>query len=114
LAQISCSFATCYHRHALVAGDAGTIETTYLNHPPIGGPPILTVRRGTVVTAPLEIIEVAGGNGFLAEAESFQRLVAHGPTHWTGATPDESIDIALTLEAILQGARSDAPVSLAR
>jgi predicted dehydrogenase len=114
LAQISCSFATCYHRRALIAGDAGTIETTYRNHPPIGGPPILTVRRGTVVTAPLEIIEVAGGNGFLAEAESFQQFVAHGPARWTGATRDESIDIALTLEAILQSARSDAPVSLAR
>jgi xylose dehydrogenase (NAD/NADP) len=114
LAQISCSFATCYHRHALIAGDAGTIETTYLNHPPIGGPPVLTVRRGTTVTAPLEIIEVTGGNGFLAEAESFQQLIAHGPERWTGATPDESIDIALTLEAILQSARSDAPVSLAQ
>jgi xylose dehydrogenase (NAD/NADP) len=112
LAQMSCSFATSYHRHALIAGDNGTIETTYLNHPPIGGPPMLTVRRGVPITVTPEAIEVAGGDGFLAEAESFQKLVAYGPEHWTGATPDESIDIALTLDAILQSARSGAPVTL--
>jgi D-xylose 1-dehydrogenase (NADP+, D-xylono-1,5-lactone-forming) len=112
LAQMSCSFATCYHRHALIAGDNGTIETTFLNHPPIGGPPTLTIRRGVAITVTPETIEVAGGNGFLAEAESFQKLVAHGPEHWTGATPDESIDIALTLDAILQSARSGASVTL--
>ncbi|POR50382.1 Gfo/Idh/MocA family protein [Bosea psychrotolerans] len=112
LAQISCSFATAYHRHALIAGDAGTIETSYLNHPPAGGPPILTLRRGTTIAAVPEIIEVAPGNGFLAEAESFQRLVTQGPAYWTGATPAESIDIALTLDAIGQSARSGAAVTI--
>ncbi len=34
-------------------------------------------------------------NGFLAEAESFHDLVRHGWSRWVGATPDESIDIAL-------------------
>ena len=114
LAQISCSFATAYHRNALIAGDAGTIETSYLNHPPIGGPPILTLRRGTTNTVVPEIVEVAPGNGFLAEAESFQRLLEHGPTGWTGATPDESIDIALTLDAIREASRSGNAVSIAR
>jgi xylose dehydrogenase (NAD/NADP) len=112
LAQMSCSFAACYHRHALIAGDKGTIETTYLNHPPIGGPPTLTIRRGLTVNDVPETIEVPSCDGFLAEAESFQKLVAYGPEHWTGATPDESIDIALTLDAILQSARSEAPVTL--
>jgi xylose dehydrogenase (NAD/NADP) len=112
LAQVSCSFATGYHRHALVSGDAGTIETTYLNHPPVGGPPTVHVRRGTKVTDAIETIEVAGGNGFLAEAESFRALVAHGPAHWTGATPEESVDIAATLEAILSSARSGRPQRL--
>lgn len=113
LAQISASFATAYHRHALIAGDAGTIETTYLNHPPLGGPPILTVRRGTANTVIPEIVEVAPGNGFRAEAESFERLLRHGPAQWTGATPEESIDIALTLDAILESARSGAAVRVA-
>ncbi|RDJ23367.1 gfo/Idh/MocA family oxidoreductase [Bosea caraganae] len=110
LAQISASFATAFHRHALIAGDGGTIETTYLNHPPVGGPPILTVRRGTTNLVAPEIVEVAPGNGFRAEAESFERLLRHGPEQWTGATPAESIDIALTLDAILASARSGAAV----
>jgi len=113
LAQISCSFATAFHRHALIAGDAGTIETTYLNHPPVGGPPILTVRRGTLNTVEPDIVEVAPGNGFRAEAEAFERLLRHGPEHWTGATPEDSIDIALTLDAILESARSGAAVRVA-
>ncbi|MEI5668683.1 Gfo/Idh/MocA family oxidoreductase [Bosea sp. CCNWLW174] len=113
LAQISCSFATAFHRHALVVGDGGTIETTYLNHPPVGGPPILTLRRGTLNTVVPEIVEVAPGNGFLAEAESFERLVRQGPEYWTGATPEESVDIALTLDAILESARSRTSVQVA-
>jgi D-xylose 1-dehydrogenase (NADP+, D-xylono-1,5-lactone-forming) len=112
LAQISCSFATAYHRHALIAGDAGTIETTFLNHPPTGGPPLLTVRRGLTVAVVPENVEVAPGNGFQAEAESFQRLVVAGPAHWTGATPDDSVDIAMTLDAVLQAARSGAAVRI--
>jgi predicted dehydrogenase len=112
LAQMSCSLATCFHRHALIAGDAGTIETLFLNHPPIGGPAAITVKRGAKVDAAVEIVEAAGGNGFLYEAESFARLVAAGPAHWTGATPTESIDIAVMLEAIGASAKSGHPVTL--
>ncbi len=112
LAQVSSSFATAYHRHALISGDRGTIETTYLNHPPAGGPPILTIRRGTTVAAVPEIIEVPPGNGFLAEVESFQRLVTQGEAHWTGATPAQSIDIALTLDAIALSARSGTAIRI--
>jgi predicted dehydrogenase len=106
IAQIAASFATAYHRHGQVIGDAGWVETTYLNHPPAGGPPVIHVRRGPTITDAVETITVAGGNGFLYEAESFARLVAGGPSHWTGATPEQSIDIALTLEAIARSARS--------
>ncbi|MBL8805634.1 MAG: Gfo/Idh/MocA family oxidoreductase [Rhodospirillales bacterium] len=109
LAQISCSFATAYHRHALVAGETGVIECTYLNHPPVGGPPTVTIRRGAKVADPVETIELPGGNGFLAEADSFADLVAGAPAGWTGATPAESIDIAMTLEAILAAVRTGQP-----
>lgn len=112
LAQISCGFTSAYHRHALIVGDAGTIETTYLNHPPMGGPPILVMRQGTTAQIEPEIIEVAPGNGFLAEAESFERMIRLGPAHWTGATPAQSIDIALTLDAILASARSGQAVDV--
>jgi D-xylose 1-dehydrogenase (NADP+, D-xylono-1,5-lactone-forming) len=112
LAQISSSFATSYHRHALISGDNGSIETAYLNHPPIGGPAVLHVRRGRMVTDAIETITTAEGNGFLAEADAFQQLVAHGPAAWNGATPAQSIQIAATLEAIAESARTGQTVSL--
>jgi D-xylose 1-dehydrogenase (NADP+, D-xylono-1,5-lactone-forming) len=110
LAQISSSFATSYHRHALISGDNGSIETSYLNHPPIGGP--LHVKRGKLVTDPTEVITTADGNGFLFEADAFQQLIAHGPAAWNGATPAQSIEIAATLEAIGQSARTGQTVAL--
>ncbi len=95
LAQISCSFATIRHRHAFIAGDAGSIS------------------RGTGWDAQREIIETAAGNGFLAEAESFHDLVRYGWDQWFGATPDESIDIALTLDALAVSARTGSPAEVA-
>lgn len=113
LAQISCSLATAWHRHGMIVGDIGVIETTYLNNPPLGGLPILTVRTGAMPSEP-KTIEVAGGNGFLAEAESFQKLVTLGTDYWTGATPEESIDVALILDAIRQSVRSGMPVKVSQ
>ena len=78
LAQISCTFATARHRHAFIAGDAGSINTTYFNDTSAAFPPPLEVRRGTGWDAEREIIETAATNGFLAEAESFHDLVRHG------------------------------------
>jgi D-xylose 1-dehydrogenase (NADP+, D-xylono-1,5-lactone-forming) len=112
LAQMSSSFATSYHRHALIAGDNGSIETTFLNHPPTGGPAVLYLKRGKMVTDPVETITTGDGNGFLFEADAFQQLVAHGLGAWNGATPQQSIDIAATLEAIGQSARTGQAVSL--
>jgi xylose dehydrogenase (NAD/NADP) len=106
LAQVSCSFAIGFHRHATIDGENGLIETTYLNHPPEGGPPVLGIKRGTTIDDPFETIEVEGGNGFRAEAESFARLVANGPNAWSGATPAESVDVMLTLDAMLKSVRS--------
>jgi len=114
LAQISCSFATARHRHAFIAGDGGSISTTYLNDTSAAFPANLEVRRGPGWEAPRETIENATTDGFLAEAESFCDLVAHGWDHWTGVTPGESIDIALTLEAISKSARDGVSVELAK
>jgi D-xylose 1-dehydrogenase (NADP+, D-xylono-1,5-lactone-forming) len=106
LAQVSCTFATGYHRHALIAGDNGVIETTYLNHPPIGGPAVLQIKRGRANTAAYEPAPVPDGNGFLLQTDSFARLLRDGEAHWTGATPQESIDIMATLDAIRKSAAS--------
>lgn len=108
LAQVSCSFTTGFYRHASIAGENGVIETNYLNHPPIGGPPVLQIRRGTANTVPIEPVPVPEGNGFRLEAESFAALLRDGERAWTGATPQESIDIMLTLDAIRASARSGA------
>jgi len=112
IAQISCTFATARHRHAFIAGDEGTIATSYFNDTSATFPPLLELRRGTGWDAQRDIVETASTNGFLAEAEAFRELVANGPAHWAGATPDESIDIALTLEALAASARRNASVDV--
>ena len=112
VAQVSSSLASGYHRHALVVGEDGAIETTYLNHPPVGGPAVVVLSRGTRGDSTrFEAISVAGGNGFRAEAESFAALLRGEPGDWNGATPEESIDIADMLEALLASARAGRPVA---
>jgi len=114
LAQISCSFATVRHRHALIAGSEGSIVTSYFNDTSPAQPPLLELRRQSGPDIVRETIETSAINGFLAEAESFAALVSQGWAHWSGATPDESIDIASMLEAIAASARSGAAVEVAR
>jgi xylose dehydrogenase (NAD/NADP) len=107
LLQMSCSFATALHRQALIIGTAGGLQTTFFNHPSPVAPPVLQLKRGAGPEAVWETLTVPATNGFLAEAESFEQLVRHGPAHWNGATAAESIDIMLTLEALLQSARAE-------
>ena len=76
------------------------IETSYGNHAPAGEGLSLRVTPGTAGGASSEHIELPGGDGFRAEAESFARMVRLGAAEWNGATEAESIDTALTLEAI--------------
>lgn len=112
LAQISCSFATAVHRSAMIVGDAGVVETPYSNHPPMDRPASFRLRRGSGWEAPEETVEAAPMNGFRAEADSFADSIRLGPQQWNGVTEQESIDIALTLEAIERSAKTQKPVSL--
>jgi hypothetical protein len=48
----------------------------------------------------------------LVAPEAFERLVRGGPTQWSGTTPEESIDIMLTLDAIRGSARSGAAIEI--
>ena len=112
LAQIACSFATARHRHALIVGDAGCIETTFLNDTSGTLPPLLQLQRGTGLEITEETIRTAAINGFLAEAEAFHDLVRHGWESWTGATPQESIDIMLALDALAASARRGVAVEI--
>lgn len=112
LAQIGCSFATALHRQALIVGTNGALQTTFFNHPSPIAPPLLQLKRGKERDTPFETLEVPATNGFLAEAESFARLVRHGPEQWHGVTPEESVDIALTLDALRQSAHTRSSVMI--
>jgi predicted dehydrogenase len=112
VAQVFCSFVTASHRHAIVAGDTGAIMTSYANHAPPDGKLSLQVKRSREASAPYETLELPGGNGFLAEAESFAQLVAGRPDQWTGATPEETTDIMLTLDAMAKSVRSGSAVKV--
>jgi len=112
MAQISCSFATARHRHAFIAGERGSLTTSYYNDTGPLFPPVIEVRHGPGWDARREVIETSAMNGFLAEAESFCDLLNDGPAAWTGATPEESVDIALVLDALAASAKRGAPVDI--
>ncbi|HEX2791275.1 MAG TPA: Gfo/Idh/MocA family oxidoreductase [Steroidobacteraceae bacterium] len=113
LAQISCSFSTRAHRQALIVGASGAIQTTYPNHAPVDRAPVLQLKRGLASDAMYQDVDVPACDGFRAEAESFERLIRLGPGHWIGASSEESVDIALSLEAILKSARSGEAIDVA-
>jgi len=112
LAQISCSFVTSPHRHALIAGSQGVIQTPFPNNPPLDRPTVLQLKRGASWDMTYEAIEVPAVQGFRAEAEAFERHVRLGVAHWSGVTEQESTDIMLTLEAIIASARQRQPVEV--
>ncbi len=112
IAQVSCSMAGSFHRRALIVGERGAIETGYANHAPEGSLPI-AVKRGIPGTIPFVTETLPGADGFRLEAESFARMVRGGSAHWTGASEAESIDIALTIEAIARSVRDGGWVALA-
>jgi predicted dehydrogenase len=72
----------------------------------------MLLKRGTGWDAVEQIIEAPAVNGFLAETESFCDLIDAGPAHWSGATNEESLDIMLTLDAILSSAKSGNAVNI--
>ncbi len=106
MAQLSTSMATALHRHAVVVGDRGVVETSYSNHAPAEGGLSLRVKRGVPGTVPYVTEPVEGGDGFRAEGESFARMVRQGPAKWNGATEAESVDVVLSLQAIAASLRS--------
>ena len=91
----------------MVGGDKGAIASEYLNHATPGKPLTLRVKEHTASNTDYDVLEFPGLNGFLAETESFAALVAGDEEAWTGTTPQESIDIALTIDAISRSARTD-------
>jgi xylose dehydrogenase (NAD/NADP) len=106
IGQLTTSMATAFHRHAILVGERGVIETAYSNHAPAGAATLpLRIKRGVPGTVPFETEELPAGDGFRAEAESFARMVREGAAHWNGASIAESIDTVRTLEAIAASLR---------
>jgi len=112
-AQVSCAMNVANHRRAVIMGTAGTIETEYINHPSAAVPSQLRIRRGIANTIPFEDIAAPDGSGFRYEAEAFAALVRNPDPVVLAREAAFSIDIAATLEAIAQSARSGAPASVA-
>jgi len=105
IAQVSSSMSAAQHRHAIVVGEAGVIETSFSNHKPPEAELTLRIKRGVPATVPFETETLPGDNGFRLEAESFARMVREGAQAWNGCTEAESIDTALALTAIARSAR---------
>ena len=114
LAQISCSFGTARHRHAVIVGDAGSIETTFYNDTSDKLPPQMVIKRSIAFDAPREIIMLQPALGFLVQGEAFYDLVRNGWASWPGATPAETVDIMLTIDALAASARDGTVVAIAQ
>ncbi len=112
MAQISCSFGTARHRHAMIIGDAGSIETAYYNDTSDKLPPHVIIKRSIAFDAPREIIECAAAPGFRVQGEAFYDLVRDGWASWPGATPEETTDIMLTIDALAASARDGKVVAI--
>ena len=91
----------------------GTIETEYINHPSKEVPSQLRIRRGVANTIPFEEILSVPGSGFAFCAEAFAKVVAARDTAAIERAAAASLDIATTLEAIAQSARSGRPMEVA-
>jgi len=121
-ALLHCAMDIATHRRATILGDAGVIETEFLNHTSTepGGdvfghlPSQMRVRRGTANTAPLAEVRSGTGSGFRFAAEAFARLVAERDFAAMERAAQASLDIAATLEALGRSAREGVEVDVPR
>ncbi|MEF7612475.1 hypothetical protein V4F39_01045 [Aquincola sp. MAHUQ-54] len=119
-AQMSCAMDAATHRYATIACTRGTIETEYLNHTSAqaGGHPYgylpsrLRVRRGVFNTIPFEDLDAGTGSGFRFAVEAFARVVHARDVDAIGRAAAASLDIAATLEALAESARTGREVEL--
>ena len=116
IGQLSSTMSAAWHRHAVIVGTTGVIETNYANHAPVTGAESgtlsLRIKRGIPGTIPFETETLEGGDGFRAEGDSFARMIRQGASQWNGATEAESMDTVMSLHAIAESARTGAWVDL--
>ena len=118
-AQLFCAMNVGYHRVATILGSGGVIETEFLNHtsedpnhPLKYLPSLMRVRKGIAGTTPLETVRSATGSGFGFCAEAFARVIHAQDFAAIERAANASCDIATTLEAIGQSARSGQAVQV--
>ncbi len=112
-AQISCSMGTGVHRHALIAGTHGVIDTDFLNNTSIEAPGSLLLREGKGWGLPFVAQTFARGSGFRFEAEAFARYVIERDWETLKKWQRISLDNAATLDAIAESARNRCAVEVA-
>ncbi len=112
IAQVSCSFATGQHRHAVIVGTEGVIETDYANHTSRSAEPAYRLKRGSDWTAAFTSIPVPREDGFRAEVDAFAAMIEaaqRGDRIELDRRRAASVDNAWTLAAILASARQGKP-----
>jgi xylose dehydrogenase (NAD/NADP) len=114
VAQVACAMDAAAHRHALVIGSAGMIETDYLNHTSEARPGHLRVRRGAGVDVSLADETYVQGDGFRFEAEHFARQVGLPAAQRDRVDEQLSLQNMATLEALLASARHGQAVDVAK
>ena len=93
---------TAVHRHALIAGTSGVIETDYQNSTSRFLAPVNRIKHGTDWSVDFETLPVPREDGFCLELEAFIDLIADraGLAAYRAA----SLDNAWTLDAIRRAA----------
>jgi predicted dehydrogenase len=113
--QLACAMDLAPHRHALIVGSEGAIETEFLNHTGAPGgafgyqPSQMRVRRGA---RPFETVHSPVGSGFRFAAEAFAQVVAEEDFAAIERAAAASLDIAATLDALDASARTGDAVAL--
>lgn len=118
-AQFQCAMDTALHRQALVVGSHGVLSTEYPNHTATPGTPhpwgyqpsALRLRRGAGA-GPFETLQSPAGSGFRFAAEAFARVVREGDQAAISRAAAASLDIAHTLQALAESARTGRAVAL--
>jgi predicted dehydrogenase len=114
-AQISCSMRTGVHRHALIVGSHGVIDTDFLNNTSDDAPGSLLLREGMGWGHPFAPQTFARGSGFRFEAEAFARYALARDWGALRRWQRISLDTALVQEAIaasMRGAPNGQPVDV--
>ncbi len=113
--QLACAMDMGYHRHALIVGAEGAIETEFANHTGAPGdafgyqPSQMRVRRRA---RPFEAVHSPVGSGFRFAAEAFAKVVAEEDFAAIDRASAVSLDIAATLDALDASVRTGDAVAL--